>query len=116
LDEAGTDDWNPEGTFPLAPFDQNEDHEEEEVTPPHPSTVGCQIILHKILLMFKENMEIADWIDKDRDDISDCNAEGRDEDTSELTKAIPEWMPNDAQRSQLLPLQVSGGNRSIALI
>jgi len=55
-----------------------------------------------MLLTFKENMDVTDWIDKDKDDVLDCDAEGRDEDMSELTKSIPEWMPNDAQRSQLL--------------
>ena len=65
-------------------------------------SLDATIILHNMLLTFKENMDITDWIDKDRDNISDCDAEGRDEDMSELTKAIPEWMPNDAWRSQLL--------------
>jgi len=49
-----------------------------------------------MLLTFKENIEITDWIDKDKDDVSDCDAEGRDEDMGELTKAIPEWMSNNA--------------------
>jgi len=60
-------------------------------------------ILHNMLLTFKANMEITDWIDEDKkDDVSDCDAEGREEDMSELTKSIQEWMPNDARRSQLL--------------
>ena len=45
-------------------------------------------------------MEIKDWIDQD--DISAHNADGGEEDQSKLTKVIPEWMPNGAQRSQLL--------------
>jgi len=40
-DEVGTHNWNPEGTLPLAMFNQNENHVEEEVTPSHPSIVGC---------------------------------------------------------------------------
>ena len=64
--------------------------------------LDATIILHNMLLTFKENMDVTDWIDKDKDDISDYDAEGREEDMSELTKSIPEWMPNDARRSQLL--------------
>ena len=55
-----------------------------------------------MLLTFKENFEITDWIDKDKDAVSDCDASDREEDMSELTQSIPEWMPNDARRSQLL--------------
>jgi len=58
--------------------------------------LDATIILHNMLLTFKENIEITDWIDKDKDDVSDCDAEGRDEDMGELTKAIPEWMSNNA--------------------
>ena len=64
--------------------------------------LDATIILHNMLLTFKENMEITDWIDEEKDDISAHDAEGREEDQSELTKAVSEWMPNDAQRSQLL--------------
>jgi len=64
--------------------------------------LDATIILHNMLLTFKENMDIKDWIDKDKVDVSDCDAEDREEDMSELTKSIPEWMPNDARRSQLL--------------
>jgi len=60
------------------------------------------IILHNMLLTFKENMDVRDWIDKEKDDISDCDAEGREEEMGKLTKSIPEWMPNGARRSQLL--------------
>jgi len=58
--------------------------------------LDATIILHNMLLMFKENMDVRDWIDKDKDDISDCDAEGREEEMGELTKSIPEWMLNDA--------------------
>jgi len=64
--------------------------------------LDATIILHNMLLTFKEEMDVRDWIDKDKDDISDCDAEGREEEMGELTKSIPEWMPNDARRSQLL--------------
>jgi len=64
--------------------------------------LNATIILHNMLLTFKENMDVRDWIDKDKDDISDCDAEGREEEMGELTKSIPAWMPNDARRSQLL--------------
>jgi len=64
--------------------------------------LDATIILHNMLLTFKENMDVRDWIDKDKDDISDCDAEGREEEISELAKSIPDWMPNDARRSQLL--------------
>ena len=64
--------------------------------------LDATIILHNMLLTFKENMDVTVWIDEEKDDISLCDAEGREEDMSELTKAIPEWMPNDARRSQLL--------------
>jgi len=36
----GTHNWNPQRAVPLVAFHQNEDHKEEEVTLPHPSTVG----------------------------------------------------------------------------
>jgi len=64
--------------------------------------LDATIILQNMLLTFKENMDATDWIDKDKDDISDCDAEGREEDMSELAKSIPELMPNDARRCQLL--------------
>jgi len=62
--------------------------------------VEATIILHNMLLTCNENMEVKAWIDED--DISDCNAEGQEEDQTELMKAVPEWMPNDTRRNQLL--------------
>jgi len=64
--------------------------------------LDATVILHNVLMAFKENMDVRDWIDKDKDDVSDCAAEGREEEMGKLTKSIPEWMPNGAQRSQLL--------------
>ena len=62
--------------------------------------VEATIILHNMLLTCNENMKMSEWIDDD--DISAYDAEGREEDQTELMKAVPEWMPNDARRSQLL--------------
>ena len=62
--------------------------------------VEATIILHNMLLTCNENMKMNEWIDDD--DISAYDAEGREEDQTELMKAVPEWMPNDARRSQLL--------------
>jgi len=45
-------------------------------------------------------MEMKAWTDEDN--ISACDAEGREEDQTELMKAVPEWMPNDTRRNQLL--------------
>jgi len=58
--------------------------------------LDATIILHNMMLTFKENMDVTDWIDKDKDDVLDCDEEGQEEDMSELAKAVPEWMPNDA--------------------
>ena len=58
------------------------------------------IILHNMLLTCNENMEMKAWIDDD--DISAYDAEGREEDQTDLMKAAPEWMPNDTRRNQLL--------------
>ena len=83
-------------------FHQNEDHDKEEVTPPHPSIVGRHNHSSQHAVDIQRELDVTDWIDKDKNDVSDCDAEGREEDMSELTKSIPEWMPNDARRSQLL--------------
>jgi len=37
--------------------------------------LDATVILHNMLLTFKENMEITDWIDEDKDDVLDCDAE-----------------------------------------
>jgi len=44
--------------------------------------VEATIILHNMLLTCNENMEIKAWIDEDN--ISDCDAKGREEDQTEL--------------------------------
>jgi len=62
--------------------------------------VEATIILHNMLLTCNENMEMKAWIDED--DISAYDAEGQEEDQTELMKAVPEWMPNDTRRNQLL--------------
>ena len=54
-----------------------------------------------MLITFGENMTVEAWIHED-DRALDIDAEGRAEDQSELMRAVPEWMPSDTRRSQLL--------------
>ena len=63
--------------------------------------LDATIVLHNMLIAFGENMTVEAWIHED-DRASDIDAEDRAEDQSELMKAVPEWMPSDARRSQLL--------------
>jgi len=65
--------------------------------------LDATIILHNMLLTFKENMDVTDWIDGWCFGLR-CGRKRREEDMSELTKSIPKWIMDAKRcwRSQLL--------------
>ena len=63
--------------------------------------VDATVILHNMLIHYGEEMEVSQFMHED-DNASDIDDGARAENQEELMKAVPEWMPNDTRRNQLL--------------
>ena len=63
--------------------------------------VDATIILHNMLIHYGEEMKVSQFMHEE-DNASDIDDGARAENQEELMKAVPEWMPNDTRRNQLL--------------